>query len=195
MPLTTYTAGEVLTAASLNANFTFAAGGGGLTFITGATFTAATSFSLPNDTFTTTYDNYKILISLTTSTDADFTMRLRAAGSDTTAAIYNTALAGVSSTNVNANSTGNSATSFTMVEQDAGLAGYSAILDVVNPKLATNTRIHGSINLIDKPATASVSRVGTFWINNTTAYDSLTFISSVAFSITGNYRVYGYLNS
>ena len=30
MPLTTYTAGEVLTAASLNANFTFAAASGGV---------------------------------------------------------------------------------------------------------------------------------------------------------------------
>jgi hypothetical protein len=46
MPLTTYTAGEVLTAASLNANFTFAAGGvvqAKSTTVTASTFSTASA--------------------------------------------------------------------------------------------------------------------------------------------------------
>jgi hypothetical protein len=41
MPLTTYTAGEVLTASSLNANFSFAAGAGSLTLVKAQTIGSA----------------------------------------------------------------------------------------------------------------------------------------------------------
>jgi hypothetical protein len=49
MPLTTYTAGEVLTAASLNANFTFAALGGKLGQVVSTTKTD--TFSMSSTTF------------------------------------------------------------------------------------------------------------------------------------------------
>jgi hypothetical protein len=51
MPLTTYTAGEVLTAASLNDNFTFAAGSGTVKQIVNTTFSAVATgtTTIPRD--------------------------------------------------------------------------------------------------------------------------------------------------
>jgi hypothetical protein len=37
-------------------------GASGLAFVTGATFTTATSFSLPTDTFASTYKNYRMIV-------------------------------------------------------------------------------------------------------------------------------------
>jgi hypothetical protein len=65
MPLTTYTAGEVLTAASLNDNFTFAAANppGGLTLISTTTIGTTVSSITVSGAFSATYDNYKIVVS------------------------------------------------------------------------------------------------------------------------------------
>jgi hypothetical protein len=65
MPLTTYTAGEVLTAASLNDNFTFAAANppGGLTLITAQTIGSGVATVTVSSVFSATYENYKIIMS------------------------------------------------------------------------------------------------------------------------------------
>ena len=65
MPLTTYTAGEVLTAASLNANLSFAASSpaGGLTLINATTIGTTASTVTVSGAFSATYDNYLITVS------------------------------------------------------------------------------------------------------------------------------------
>jgi hypothetical protein len=60
MPLTTYTAGEVLTAASLNSNLTAA---GGLQFIKSQTIGTGVSTVTVTGAFSATYDAYKIVVS------------------------------------------------------------------------------------------------------------------------------------
>lgn len=52
------------------------------------TFSGASSVSL-NGCFTSTYDNYKILISSSSSAGGSFNMRLRVSGSDNTSSDYN----------------------------------------------------------------------------------------------------------
>lgn len=170
--------------------------GGGLQYITGATFTTATSFSLPANTFSSTYRNYKLLVNITGVTaDADFSMRLRAGGTDTTGGVYNSTLNGLLSTGAASNITTNGDTSFNAGECDSALSGYSLTLDIMSPNIATNTTMAGTMTTINKAATASLSRTGGFWINSATQFDSLSFISSIASSITGVYRVYGYTES
>ena len=193
MPLTTYTAGEILTAASLNSNFSTA---GGLQYVTGATFTTATTVSLPANTFTSTYRNYKLIFEINALTaDADFNMRLRASGTDYAGATYNTTFSGTASTGGASLATANSVTSWTLGEADSAIPTYQMILDILSPQVATYTSVQGSYNFIVKASTASIGRSGTYWVNNTGQYDSLTFISSVASSVSGNYRVYGYRES
>jgi hypothetical protein len=170
--------------------------GGALQYITGASFTTATTVSLPTNTFTSTYRNYKLIFEITALTaDADFNMRLRASGTDYSGATYNTTFSGAASTGGTSLATANSQTSWTLGEADSAIPTYQMSMDILSPQVATYTSAQGDYNFVVKASTASVGRSGTFWVNNTGQYDSLTFISSVASSITGNYRVYGYTES
>jgi hypothetical protein len=201
MALTTYTAGEVLTAASLNDNFTFAASNppaspAGLAFITGAAFTTATSVSLPNSTFTSTYRNYRVIFQTTaTTSDADITLRLRASGSDVSSANYDFAWAGFTTGNAASSVGAAVTTSFDVGEIDTGFPFNQIVLDVLQPQLATTTFILGQLNYANKAGTAVIVRNGGGFFRLTTQFDALTLISSVASSITGAYRVYGYADS
>jgi len=171
----------------------------GLVRLTGGAFTAVTSFSLPNSTFTATYRNYRIHIDLTAVTaDADFTMRLRASGTDDSTANYRSLLQGLNTTGatgtvVNINSSG--ATSWNAGEQDAAVIRYALEFDVMSPQIAAPTRCLGQYMYRDKANGDDIIRTGALHFTATTQFDSLSFISSIANSITGYYNVYGYLNS
>lgn len=170
--------------------------GGGLNYITGASFTTATSFSLPTSTFTTAYRNYRIIVNITALTaDATFSMRMRAAGTDSTVASYGTMFTGVLSTGTTSNSTGGDQTSWAVGEMDSGIPAYSLVLDVMSPQVATYTTCEGALSTVNTAGTAAIGRSGGLLLNNTSQFDSLSFISSVASSMTGVYRVYGYSES
>jgi hypothetical protein len=101
MPLTTYTAGEVLTAASLNANLSFASTNGGLVLISRTTPTAAATLTFDN-VFSSTYKTYMIsLEQVTTSSSGSFmSFNLRYGSTTNTAAswfggIFGASFAGV----------------------------------------------------------------------------------------------------
>lgn len=157
----------------------------GLVYLTGASFSAATSFSLPANTFSSTYRNYKIIVTITALTsDATFTTRLRASGSDLTgsyAQIY-----GGSST---------SGSSWTTGETDSGNPRYSMWMDVYDPQIADQTYMFTQQFMLNQAGNAYINNTGGGIYEDTTQADSLSFISSVASSMTGVYRVYGYANS
>ena len=193
MPLTTYTAGEVLTAASLNANLSFAASSpaSGLAFISSTTFTTATSVSLPNDTFSATYRNYRLQIDLTALTSgATFTARLRTSGTDNSTNNYRAALNqilnGVASVN------GTAGTSFNMSQSASGGAKYKFTGDIMTPQLATQTALTMQLVARDTTNSDDIMLHGVQHFNDTTQFDSFTFISSVASSMSGVITVYGY---
>lgn len=169
----------------------------GLVYLTGATFTTATSVSLPTDTFSATYRNYKLFLQLSALTaDADFTMRFRAAGTDETSSDYRTSGIGISSVAATANVVGNAQSSFNMGQSDTSLLWYSLDFDILTPQIATYSSVVGE--LINNGKAGDTGLLGVNMvanINKTTQYDSLTFISSVASSMTGTYRVYGYSES
>lgn len=172
-------------------------GNAGLKFITGATFTTATSVSLPANTFTSTYRNYRFVLSLTALTaDADFTLRFRASGTDDSANSYQFAFQEVRTTGASALSTSNASTSISMAELDAAFGPrYSLVLDVLAPQVAQTSLVFGTIQFVDKTAAYTASRTGSGFLASNTQFDSLSFISSVASSISGVYRVYGYADS
>lgn len=184
MPVPVFTSGEVLTAANMNAV--------GLWQIYSSSFSAVTSFSLPTDTFTSNFRNYRIIYNLTVNSDADFTLRLRKAGTDSSGGVYNTMLTGITSGAVASNSTGDSQTAWIFGEQDSVLDGYTATFDLYQPKLNTRTFATGNLVMVNKAATATIGRSGSWWHNLVDTYDSTTLISSVATSMTGVVRVYGY---
>tara|TARA_R110000822_G_scaffold129621_1_gene265835 strand:- start:192 stop:932 length:741 start_codon:yes stop_codon:yes gene_type:complete len=166
----------------------------GLVFITGTTFSAVTSVSLPTSTFSSTYQNYLVIFNNTTATsNCNLTLRMRAAGTDATAGNYQNMLKKVTNVNTEAIIGTNSQTSFFMADQSASTL-YTAIVNVQGSNLAQNTVINPQI-YSTTTGTSQNSFVGLSVLSDTTQYDSLTLISSVATNITGNYKVYGYANS
>ena len=170
---------------------------GGLVYLTGAAFTTQTSVSLPNSTFTSTYRNYRVIFQITAVTsDADFTLRMRASGTDDSNSQYDYAFVGIgAAAAATSNSTSQLANSFVVGESDATAVRYALTLDVIAPQVAAVTHIQGFYNFVNKANTDWFSRMGNGVFRLTTQFDSLTFISSVASSITGVYRVYGYADS
>lgn len=170
---------------------------GGLVFITGAAFTAAATVSLPNDTFTATYDNYKIIMDVTDiSATQTISARLRASGADNTTNNYNTTSLGTDTAGVARNLIGNAQTSFNFGAVLDGAATqdyYSFSIDVISPKLARFTEILGTLNWSSTGFFAGNYYAANF--QTTTSFDSMSWIVAGGANITGNYRVYGYANS
>lgn len=168
----------------------------GLNYITGAAFTTATSVSLPNSTFTSTYRNYRVIYQITAVTsDATFTLRFRAAGSDDANAQYDYAFRKTGSGGTGLNVVGQLATSFAIGESDSTAVRVAMVFDVLAPQVATQSYILGTSSYIDTGNTEWFTQVGGGVFRSTTAFDSLSLISSVASSITGVYRVYGYADA
>ena len=166
----------------------------GLTLINTTTFTTATSVSLPTNTFSATYQNYQISLQMTALTsNADFTVRLRASGTDNSTGNYNTMFAGVDQSGTARNQGGSALTSFLFGENNSTYPdNYSLIIDVINPQSVLPTILLGQYNYVEKGLSYRAIRNGGGIFLATTSFDSLSFISSVASSISGTVRVYGY---
>lgn len=171
-------------------------GPGGLTFISAGTFTTATSASLATNTFTSTHRNYRVIYNITAQTGScAISMRLRAAGSDNTTSNYFAATAGFTSANAASDQGEASQSAFNLGTTFASTAIPSVYtFDVFNPQIAEATSLQGIYNFTNVSGNL-ISRSGGYNFNATTAFDSLTLISSVASSITGVFRVYGYADS
>jgi len=173
-----------------------AVGTSGLVYITGAAFSTVTSFSLPNGTFTSAYRNYRVIIQITDVTaDSLFSVRLRASGTDT-ATDYDNNFYGGANTGAIVNYVySNNDTHWDFAGSDATLDYYSASFDVIGPQIASETSILGTIQFPNTAGTLIGYASGGGTQRDTTQFDSLSFISDVASSITGVYRVYAYADS
>jgi hypothetical protein len=165
----------------------------GLVFITGATFSAASSVSLPTSTFTSTYTNYKIIFRISAASGTfTLTSRLRAAGSDNTTSNYSTAAPGLFSNAAAATISGYNQTSFGN-DTAANATGLTINVDVMNPQATDLTQVVGNlIGFNALPAIAGYAYNAQF--GATTSFDSMSFIAATS-TITGYYKVYGYSNS
>lgn len=168
----------------------------GLNFITGTTFSAVSSVSLPNGTFTSTYANYRVIIFLTANTtdETAFTLRMRASGTDDATGYYG-AFYGV---NAVADTLrvlrSNNATGFALGTLRTGTVDQGFSFDVLNPQIANNTTwIGGATGYL-----AAANDYGAFSFAgaelSTTQFDALSFFPAAG-TITGTYRVYGYSDS
>jgi len=169
---------------------------GGLTLLSTTSFTTVTSVSLPANSFSATYQNYKVQILVTATTaQSTLTARFRTAGTDNSTARYNSASAGRDSAGAAANINNSDTTAFD-VGTNFSTGAISINLDIFDPFSATQTLGNGFYSFDGTPAGANLrsSPVSILFRNNT-SFDSFTVISSVASSMTGVARVYGYTNS
>ena len=181
------TTGQVLTVAGGVPSWaTPATPSSGLTLLTNATFSAVSSYSLPANTFSSTYTNYKVIIDITSfSASGGFYARLRAGSTDTTTGYQNSRILGNSTT----------------VTADGPYSSGYYIADVnSNTNFQSETTLYKPNVAVKKWAITNsfaYSSGGTWDTNifgarldNATQYDSMTIYNSSG-TITGRIFVYG----
>lgn len=155
------------------------------------TFTGVNSVSL-NGIFTSGNANYCLVYTLTNSTDATTTIRLRASGTDNTSAVYvgNTSL--INSTSLsNIYSTGGD-TLFTVNISDPPsqdeIGGY---VNFHSPQLAENTSCYG-LGFSSRTAVTVGAPIIFGGVHlSTTQFDGFTFYPNTG-TMTGKLRMYKY---
>lgn len=164
---------------------TWAAPSGGLTLISNTTFSAVSSYSLPANTFSATYTNYKAIIDISSfSASGTFFTRLRASGTDTSTNYVNTRIYG---TGTGIASDSPSSTAYFLGDVDTN-TNYTAEMTLFKPNVAIK-KWHIS-KYFAYNGTWDTGQVGGR-LDNATQYDSLTLIPSSG-TISGRIFVYGY---
>jgi hypothetical protein len=164
----------------------------GMVLLNTTTFAGVSSFSLAADTFSATYDNYLLMVTVNTnSADSQVLVRVRAAGTDLTGADYNYAYARARSTAAAIPTGAAGATSILVGEVESLFNGRAAYkIDFISPKVLDRTRL--VYQGIDSDSASNYAAgAGGGVVNNALAYDSATvFLSSGTFG--GSYSVFGY---
>jgi hypothetical protein len=133
MPVPDFSPGEVLTAAAMDSVGMWRVGGGTIT---------GTSVQI-NDCFTSSYQNYKIIIRPTTL-GADLRMRLRNAGGDSMGSDYFWTSVRIDQIGAANNNTGNAQAYFLSIIANASLADFCGVdLTVFGPQLNIRTVASG----------------------------------------------------
>jgi len=188
MPLTTYIAGEVLTAASLNDNFTFAAANpaSGLTLVSATTIGSAVASVTVSSAFSATYDAYKITITGgTPSSSCDIAMTLGASATGYYSMASLVAYSGGATTTFGVNNGSN------WSRAGGGLSGQLLTFDVnlFNPFLAQYSYFTNGIVFLANAGP------GGGYHGVATSYSAFTITPSAGTLTGGIIRVYGYKNS
>lgn len=189
MPIKTFTAGSVLTAADTNSFLT----NGGLVYIGATTLNAVTN-NISN-VFSSTYDGYRVVVSdfsNGSTTTRSIVLRFRTSSDDTSANyfsyqqfFYGTNQTGTSSTNAQTSAT-------LMAISAGGNTGASVVLDIVNPNLAKATTYTGTtVGIQSDIGSVYVGRIVGGGINTATQYTGFSIIGATD-NLSGIVRVYGY---
>jgi len=163
----------------------------GLIYLTSATFTTASSVSLPANTFTSTYLNYRVFINISaSSTNQTLSMRVNASGAAQTLGNYyqhRIEINGIAQVSDNGSSSAN-----INRMRNAHMFG-SNVIDVFSPadsSIVTAWTYQGNG---ETTAGNSTATIGGGFYNLAGAHDGLTFF--VGGTMSGIIRVYGYANS
>jgi hypothetical protein len=161
----------------------------GLTLIKTETFSAVSSVNV-NDVFSSTYGNYKIILSnLKQNPYQSISMRLRVSSADnSTSNYYHRAIRATSTVLDRVSADAQSSWDIRVSAPNTGMG--MAIYEITNPFLTANTIMHGNITFTDDDVTALRVFTGGFYFNDTTSFTGFTLIGSG--NITGNVSVYGY---
>jgi hypothetical protein len=161
-------------------------GSGSVDTIGNVTFSGASSVSL-NECFNATYDNYAILINLSTAPADDISIRMRVSGSDNSSSNYRNGLFYVGAYNSQANGAVNNSTSTSfggIVYGDTTIASSSQI-NIYNPfntAYTKSTWIGAGSNFVTGGGVMTVN----------TSYTGFTLRALGGGNLSGTLRVYGY---
>jgi hypothetical protein len=164
------------------------AAGGGLSHVNTTAFTTQSSVSLDN-VFTSTYQNYRVMINFTGSAGDTLRLRLRVGGADLSASYYGSTIAAQNNNTGLSNANVTNGAQWDISYSPSSLS--SASIDIMDPVVAAKTIFYGFG--INPDTTGNLRIVGGF-NNNSTSYTGITIFPASG-TITGTIRVYGYKNS
>ena len=184
MAVKTFAVGEVLTASDTN---TYLANSG-LVYITSSTFSGS-SFVQVNNCFSSTYDNYRVMISYTTAA-GDMQMRLSVGGTPATGATdYTSGTVSISNAGGIASygSSGGTNLYYWHFVNTPVTQYTSGVLDIYGPYLSAFTRWNNQ----------STTTFGTGYTGGgahqlTTAYDGIRITNAGGSNIAGTITIMGY---
>jgi len=155
-----------------------------LVHINRTTFSAVSAVSLPNDTFSSSYDNYRIILSISASTlAANVNFRMRASGTDESSNNYSFGLILQESTVLTDETQFNGSSGrFGEISTNTGV--YS--IDIFRPFLTETTEVTSFGGRTVRRLVMTYSSLST-----STSYDSLSVLFSAG-AQTGTIDVYGY---
>ena len=185
MALTTFVAGDVLTAAQLNDSF---AAVGGMRLITSQTIGSAVSSVTVNNVFSATYDNYLINVDGGVAS-TDISIRLTF-GATTSGYRFTSWYNGWGSGTVNA-AGGATQSSWDLAAQGSTNA-LNGQIKVFDPFLAKNTIGHWQAV---RSNASGENAIGWGVLNDTNSYTSFTLTASSGSMTGGTIRVYGVANT
>ena len=151
------------------------------------------SFSLPTSTFTSTYDNYRIILNHDSSSNAiALSFRMRASGTDNTSANYTYARGGATQGNVFAGASNETSTLATAWDVTiSGTYTSSTVLDLMQPVSTSYNTNFSALSFYFDSLSNYRAQFTNGALSVTTAYDSMTFFVGTG-TVTGQYSVYGY---
>jgi hypothetical protein len=158
----------------------------GLTLITATTFTASSTINV-NSCFTSTYENYRVMISFSNLNASAVTMRYRTATTDNSSATYVSRQWQVSDASAAA-TRGSNATSIAI---DTGNTYGAITLDILSPQKTMRTFSFSNSQAFASSA-SGIGVTGAGMFDNTTVFDGFSILGSA--NMTGTLRVYGYKN-
>jgi hypothetical protein len=156
----------------------------GMVLLNTTSFSAVASASLPANTFSSTYTNYRLIVNIdAASTDSQIlTVRLRAAGTDATGSNYSWALVKNAYTT---SGTFDGATQTSWIVGNSGVTNANFAFDLLQPFNAEPTNISGyAIQSSDIFFVAAKHTLST-------SYDSATILIGSG-TMTGSYSIFGY---
>lgn len=163
----------------------------GLNYITGASFTSVTSVSLPNDTFTSTYRNYRIILEVTSGSGTYSQLRGRTSGVDYSSSTYTFACMGLNASVATVNTGSGATTGWRLSVTDNNRS--MAAIDLLSPQLSAQTTYMANMYGGDPAGSGNIVFVSAGISGTTNQFDAATFVFPSSFS--GYYRVYGYADS
>jgi hypothetical protein len=158
----------------------------GLTLINTTSFSGVASQSLPASTFTSTYDDYFLVMSISTTGNSNQDIQMRT-GVTNTATGYDYAAQGSYTNNTGFNFGSTGAISWAATQTTSSTAA-NFICYIRNPFATANTYYHGN-GYMRNSTNGYVLNIGG-QLGNSTSYDSLTILNSSG-NMTGKITVFG----
>jgi hypothetical protein len=153
------------------------------------TFSAQTSVSL-NNVFNSTYKNYRMFITATSSAgETDCNFRLRANGSDVSTSSYNFSEVSLGANGTSYNRSGGLATSGAFGRIGGNGLGHITV-DIAAPQIAQRTTTT-SRSAADGSTSFFNASIASNFVS-TTQFDGITIILTGGGTMTGTVSVYGY---